>query len=391
MKKMFFLSTLVMLVFASQSFALYNLMDHYAAEVLLNKEGIEHNLDFMKSAANVDVQENRVTYRSSYDGDIAVILENVNHDDGLAGLSVRLQLPLKEEITLHVWSVVKFKDAMLGDVDMDFLKSLGYTVDIFGAGVIDDRPDEEPTLERPVTILPVDEEFGHLVEPPPAPGMPEPVDGDEVVIAPRDDSGGVPSIEPDSMWIRSILLSKGDVNWTIAQYTSADGDSVEFLLNIANADTISDEVKKDLQKMIEFFGLDESALSQLDENMNVMQAMTLVPAKSEYDFSSAMKAELTWLQENGIVVGITERDIADIASLTKPGSAGWNSRIVYSEGRWFPYYETDDAKLIRTIMEGAEADAPTVGVPEDMVSFPTTSVSPNSKSITQWGRIKSVF
>ena len=391
MKKMFFLSTLVMLVFASQSFALYNLMDHYAAEVLLNKEGIEHNLDFMKSAANVDVQENKVTYRSSYDGDIAVILESVNHDDGLVGLSVRLQLPLKEEVTPHVRSVVKFKGATLDDAGVDFLESLGYKVTFLGMGLIEDPPDEEPELERPVDILPVDEKVDHLVDTPPDRGVPEPVNGDEVVIADRDDSDTVPSVEPYSISDTSILLSKGDVRWTIFRYTTADGDSVDFMLNIANADTISDEVKQDLQKMVEFFGLDESAMSQLDENMSVMHAVSLIAEKGEYDFASAMKAELTWLQENGIIVGITQRDIADIASLTKPGSAGWNSRIVYSEGRWFPYYETNDAKIIRTIMEGAEADAPTVGVPEEMVSFSTTSVSSSGKAITQWGKIKSVF
>ncbi len=217
--------------------------------------------------------------------------------------------------------------------------------------------------------------------------------GDEVVIAAKGDSDGVPSVEPDSIWTQSILLSKGDVRWTIAHYTSADGDSVDFLLNIANADTISDEIKQDLQKMVEFFGLDESALIQLDKNMAVVQVMTLIAERSDYDFQSAMRSELGWLQDNGIIAGITERDIADIASLTKPGSAGWNSRIIYSEDSWRPYYDTDDPDLIRLLFEDASPPEimETLKMPDGDVAFSTASVTPGGKSITKWGKIKTSF
>ena len=359
------------------------MMDQYAAEVLLNKPGIDHNLDFMTFAANVAVQENTATYRSRYDASIAVILESVNHGDGLDGLSVRLQMPVKEQVTPHVQSVVRFKDAMLDDVGEDFLKSLGYAVNVVGMGVIDDGYDDEPGRERPVDVLPVEEK--------PAPDtlivagrVPEPsIDVVDVTVDLSDSDAASPK-DGDAIWTQSILLSKGDVRWSIVHYSNTDGSNVDFILNIANTDTISDEVKQHLQKMMEFYGLEEGALSQLDENMNVMQAVALVPEKGEYDFPSTMKAELGWLQENGIIAGITEQDIANIASVTKQEAAGWNSRIAYSEGRWFPYYETNDARLIFE-----DADAPTVGVPEDMISFPTASVSPNSKSITQWGRIKS--
>ena len=73
--------------------------------------------------------------------------------------------------------------------------------------------------------------------------------------------------------------------------------------------------------------------------------------------------------------------------LAKQGLAGWNSRIAYSEGKWLPYFETDDPYIIRIFAEDATIDE-AVDVPKEMIIFPTASVSPGGKSITQWGRVK---
>ena len=384
MKRILLFSTLAALILTSQALPMIRVMDIFAVEVLLNKEGIIHNVDFLEHAENVMVKEGITTYRSSSNDGVVVTLEPIRAGEGPGGLDVRLQIPVKEEVIPHVQSIAEIREAKIKDVGQDVLESMGYAVNSVGMGVIDPR-------EEPVDGRPVDEEplvFDGAVDK----GEPEPGDEvDAVVAEPEGDTADErPPAKDDVIWTQTILLSKANVRWSIIQYDNADGSAVDFILNIANAETISNEVKKDFQEMAALYGFDVRVLSQLEENLSVMRSVSLAPdidiRGDGFDFQSAMEAELKWLRANGIVMGITDRDIADISSISKPGMAGWNSRIVHWEGRWIPYYETRDPKLIRTL-EGTEVSE--VGVPEGAVDLAVTSVSPNSKSITKWGRVKS--
>ncbi len=54
----------------------------------------------------------------------------------------------------------------------------------------------------------------------------------------------------------------------------------------------------------------------------------------------ALAYELKWLRDVGVIKGLKDEDIAKIVAIAKPGCAGWNSRLVYLEGRgWVPYHE----------------------------------------------------
>ena len=79
----------------------------------------------------------------------------------------------------------------------------------------------------------------------------------------------------------------------------------------------------------------------------------LVPAvdinKDEFDFQTAMKVELEWLQKNMIIAGITDADIKMIAEKAKVGTSGWNSRIIYEEGDWLIYADTKNPLLLRAL------------------------------------------
>ncbi len=387
MKKMFCLTTLVILAFAFQSLALYNIMDQYAVEVLLNKPGMAHNLDFMSHAENVAIQNNIVTYRSNFDNRVAVILEGVSAGDNLNGLSVRLQMPVRQDTIPHIQSIVKFKDARIDDVGQGFLESLGYDVDIVVRDGDRNDPGEEPVVDRPITPLPVDEKPVEDTSPNNAGDVPEiSVDAGIAVGNDNPDKG---QDETSSVRVQVIFLNKGNIGWNIAHYEGVDGSSVDFILNIMNADAISDEVREDFQQMVAFYELGRDAQDQLNENMKVMRSVDLVLdmdiSADEFDFHAATKTELEWLKANGVIIGVTDQDISEISKAAKTGLAGWNSRIVYSDGNWLPYYESGDANLI--LLEEAPIAMP-MDVPDGMAEFPTTSVSPQEKSITQWGRIK---
>ena len=217
MKRAFLLTTLVVLVLTSQAFGLYSIMDHFAVETVLNKPEITSNMDAVKHADNVVSTENTVTYRSNFDNRIAVILMEIDDDIGLKGLSVRLQMPIEEKVTPHVYSTAKVKNASMDDAGQDFLKSLGYDVKDTRDNVVGDVPDEPPVgekpVERPGDEMPVSD--GRAVDV----GIPEPLD-EEVSVIPMpvidgDDVNAIDPVDISVLWVWSILLQKGNIMWTI--------------------------------------------------------------------------------------------------------------------------------------------------------------------------------
>jgi hypothetical protein len=383
MKKLFILSILTVFVFASQALSLINLMDPYATEALLNRDDITYNLEFMKAADNISARDGIFLYRSHYDDQLGVTLEDIDHGNILKGLDIRIQMPLEEKVMYTVRSKAKLEGASIDDPGVDFLKSLGYDVHVVNMGVADedDPPVDRP---RPEPVLPRDEE-------------PKPVDGIADNSAPIEivDPVDTPVVDTGPMWTQSILLSRDEVRITILDYESEDGVAAEIILNVGNSQAIGAQVKKDISRMADFYSFAEGAIDQLEENISVMEYIHLVEPVNinaeEFDFHKAMKTELEWLRDNGVVAGLTDQDIADISAIAKAGMAGWNARIVHSDGRWFPYYETADPILIETLKEGGEPPTIDMDMPDGVAEFSTASVSPADKSITKWGKIKTGF
>jgi hypothetical protein len=60
-----------------------------------------------------------------------------------------------------------------------------------------------------------------------------------------------------------------------------------------------------------------------------------------------MKTELEHLRDDGVIMGLTDADIDEIASASVCGTAGFNSRIVYEDGEWITYRETGNPILMK--------------------------------------------
>lgn len=86
----------------------------------------------------------------------------------------------------------------------------------------------------------------------------------------------------------------------------------------------------------------------------------------EEEVKKALEAELEWLIESGVVSGLSEEDLEAIVSAAELGCAGWNSKLVWSDGEWIPYELADGAMILRC-----------VGVPPSL-SFP--AAGPGSRS-----------
>lgn len=85
----------------------------------------------------------------------------------------------------------------------------------------------------------------------------------------------------------------------------------------------------------------------IDGQADLVEAMDV--SKDTFDFKSAMKIELDWLEHNGIIGGVDGNDLAQIVENSEAGNAGWNSRIVFDQKmkKWLPYDISSNPSLIR--------------------------------------------
>lgn len=121
------------------------------------------------------------------------------------------------------------------------------------------------------------------------------------------------------------------------------------------------------------------------ENGKLVEAVDV--KRKEFDFKSAMRIEIEWLRAKGVIRGITDEDIKGISEAVKAGNAGWNSRVVFDDGRWQPYYETKNPLLLRAKGDGCGGFA-LERMPEGMIALNVSDLSPRDKLATTWGRCK---
>jgi len=100
-------------------------------------------------------------------------------------------------------------------------------------------------------------------------------------------------------------------------------------------------------------------------------------------------AGLVWFNSYSLACfNPTDSFIEEISQKAKAGISGWNSRLVYEDGRWLPYYETDAPLLLRD--KGGGCGGFNVdNMPEGQLLLPNPSnVTPKDRLIITWGYIK---
>ena len=287
-------TTLVMLT--TFAIACSNPADSFAFEVLLNKPGITYNLAPFKDAENVNIKNGAAVYRSHYNSEVAVIIQEVMSP--VKGLSVRLQVPTKTvKISSNQTLLEMFVNRNLTP-DVDLIESMGYEV-----------------LKRP--------------------------------------SGEVSIIEA-----RKGSPKNGSVEISIFSKKSEDGLRSWFSATIRNK-ALTGELLKELKIIATSSGITEDEWNNArieTKTVDDIDLRVLHDYLESFDFKSAVKVELEWLKENGIISGLTDSDIQQISQLAKAGLAGHNSRLVWENG-WKPYYETSNPLLVKGInCEGFSAE-----------------------------------
>ncbi|MFC1717370.1 hypothetical protein ACFL6S_27165 [Candidatus Poribacteria bacterium] len=205
-----------------------------------------------------------------------------------------------------------------------------------------------------------------------------------------------PCFNPTDHFAAEVVLTRRDISYDLEQIRLADNVSFEegafayrshYDIRVGVIlDEIDEEEPADILKglsvkiQIPTERVIEDGVEDLTEAVDIN--------KDEFDFKSAMKIELDWLAANKIVIGITEKDIAEIAELVEAGLAGWNARIIYDNGKWLPYNETDNPMLFRDADCGG-FDLESLPENEQTIVLPgPSSVKPTRRLATQWGKVK---
>ena len=166
-------------------------------------------------------------------------------------------------------------------------------------------------------------------------------------------SGSWTTEDGERRTMRSYLLRKGDIQINVmpADRTSLEETVVSVTVN--NATSLSEGAKDEITDVLVAIGffestdiIDDTAIASNIREWDGLESAIDIPA-DDFDFGAAMKTELGYLRGVGVIVGLTDTDVDEIASVCVRGAAGFNSRIVYEDYEWILYRETGNPILLK--------------------------------------------
>jgi len=289
MKKILFFAVFVTFIFSAMSLviACTHPSDSFAAEVLLNKQGIDYHLSVIENSENVLARDNGEYIFKSRSEELYTILKEVGEK-----LSVRIQIPIRTEYVKQDYT--RIKNTIKSD---EFLTNLtGWDVQCSYSSCVFNK-DELSVMTNEIS------------------------DGKySVTVEIQKETGKCGSTKCD-----------GRCLYYAAENFCVPNEYINELKEFVTATKLAASV--------------DSILNSAEIERQSYQADDLIPElEMEIDWKEAMKNELTFLKSSA-VIGITDKDIAEISELAARGQAGDNLKILYGEDRdgkkrWLYYYET---------------------------------------------------
>lgn len=121
---------------------------------------------------------------------------------------------------------------------------------------------------------------------------------------------------------------------------------ISTLLFIRTRGKIDIETEESILSLLsKVFYLDESDIQRVEVELANMGEVEMVEFEPIFDFTDdrageALRTELTWLSDKGIIEGLSGEDIWEISEKVKVGCAGVNDRLIYKDGGWISYRES---------------------------------------------------
>jgi len=375
MRKEFVLISL--LIFVPLASACYNPMDSLAVEVRLNRPGIYYDLTPLKNAENVIIDDGSIIYRSHYDERVGVILKEVN-----SSLWVRIQIPAK--IFESTYAHASFESPLLiSNESFERIKALGWEVKnyTFRKGSlyvrISPRNGGECKSDSDCAVGGCSGEVCTTREL-----------AKEIV---------TPCVYKE--WYGCLRLTScgcynGFCTWKpnpdFEKCLKEHGIDPSKVIKLPLAEVYiadygkekpSEEDIGELRELFEVLGI-SCAFDKLQFKAETTNAPEGTVDPYSFNFSEALRVELEWLRENGIIA-VGDEDISAIVKVAEGGKAGYNSHIGWYKKNgvytWIPYDESDSPLLLKCVGEPFNVTLPSG---KAVIGSSYTSSTPGSSNTT---------
>ena len=259
-----------------------------------------------KLPAETRTELDRIIYRSHYNPDVAVILSEdqilikVNgewNEDRY--LSVKIQIPTKDvHKSVPYIRIGLTEDVDAAALDIEACAGLGWDFEVSGSGSWTTEDGERRTM-------------------------------------------------------KIYALRKGDIQIEVMPAERTSQEKTDVCVTVNNATSLSESAKDEITDVLVAIGffeptdvMDDTAIaSNIREWDDLESAIDI--AVDDFDFCAAMKTELGYLRDVGVVAGLNDTDVDEIVSASVRGTAGFNLRIVYEDSEWMPYRETGNPILMK--------------------------------------------
>ncbi|AIF70053.1 hypothetical protein PAP_08325 [Palaeococcus pacificus DY20341] len=358
--------------------ACFSPSDMLAVEVYLNKPGISYNLSMLKGAQNIIVENGTFIYRSHYDERVAVILRE---DEAL---HIRIEIPAKSFNSSYAFA--EFETSMLIPNDtLRKLNELGWTIE------------GNYTFKKENLLVQITPQRGSECQ----------SDSDCAaggcsgeICTTRENAKEIVSICVYREWYDCLRMTNcGCVNGVCTWKPNQDFEkclrehgvdpekvikmpSAAIWVAVYNKEKPSENDLKELETLFSELGI-SCALKNATFKTQYTNFPVGVVDEYTFNFKEALRVELEWLKENG-VVNISEEDINAIVGVAERAKAGYNSHIGWYETKsgkyaWIPYDESKNPKLLKCIGEPMKYELPQGSVVlKDTPTTSSTSTTPTA-------------
>jgi hypothetical protein len=163
---------------------------------------------------------------------------------------------------------------------------------------------------------------------------------------------GVSCVADECFYSYSAEYKEND-NWIEISFFPPERTRGGIDIDIETNKELSEELKNEILNVISsMFYLGKPDFQKITDALHEMEKEEMKVPKPVFNFTDeeakeALKTELEWLSNTGVVKGLTDENIREIENTTKVGYAGYNSRIFYEDGKWIPYSESENPQMVR--------------------------------------------
>ena len=370
------LTVLSILILANTASACYSPTDSFATEVLLNKPGVSYNLFGIIESDNVIVKTKEVPVESEKIDGVptpqAIIIPENNSTVITGTVSAGEPVETRTELDAIIYrshynpdvAVILSEDCIYTEGEWDDTKHISVKIQIPTKDVHKSMPYVRIELTEDVNAATLD------------------IDASADLGWDAEISGGGRWTAEDGKrhTMNFYSLRKGDIRIDVKPAGRMSLEETEVCVAVNDATSLGEDTKGEITDVLVAIGFFESTdiiddtaiVSNIREWDDLESAIGI--AADDFDFGAAMKTELEHLRGVGVIVGLTDTDVDEIASVCVRGAAGFNSRIVYEDGAWLTYRETEN--LVQLVKLADCGGFPVTELPGDSASsVPTESTT----------------